>query len=206
VAGSAGWIAEQTCSFVLVTGHHLFLSLHRHEETCAVVIGREQLALVTDNERAGDWERAMVPTISLVASASGRSGFSESPGFPSYHQNFTAANPHALETQSEAGGLWEGLRVNTRGNFALDHAWVAQLQARTACDGVTGHVTQRAGAEFVPAAPLEGVINILLEGALLPAQQESQSRYVGTGSWLWTVEACGQTGRLVQTCNSSGCR
>ena len=60
-----------------------------------------------------------------------------------------------------------GFRVDAGGDFAFDFVGVAEFEgAEGHVDGVAGHVAEGAGAEVVPAAPFEAMIDVLFEGPL----------------------------------------
>ena len=106
--------------------------------------------------------------ISWTTSPSGRSGLSGVARVAVVPPELERRQVSALrELEADARGLGEGLRVNARGQFALDDVGIAELErAERHVDGVAGHVAQGAGAEIIPAAPLERVIDVLLEGPL----------------------------------------
>src|SRR5882724_12615123 len=71
------------------------------------------------------------------------------------------------EFKTDFGTERIGLAI-AAGGFGFDDAGRAELQgAERHVDGVTGHVAKSAGAEIHPTAPVERMINILLEGPRL---------------------------------------
>ena len=170
---------------MLVAGDVLRLALHGHEEAGAVAIRREELAIVPDDERAAGRQLLVGrddfrdPILWRTQRLKGLLRVTVIP--PELERRHVPARG---EVEADARGRGERLRKGPGSNFALDDVGVAQVERPEGhVDGVAGHVAQRAGAEVVPAAPFEDVIDILLEWPLgRGPSHRSQSSSAGIGS------------------------
>jgi len=142
---AADGLRNRRAGFVLVTGHHLLPVPSSPRRNVRRIIGENSLPLspIMSAPATGSvpWCRRFPwSPPPQVAALQRVAGVSIVP------PEFNGGNL-TLWNSKRRREVFGSLRVNTRGNFALDHAWVASSRHGTACDGVTGHVTQRAGAE-----------------------------------------------------------
>ena len=134
--GDAGWIAATALQrLVLVARREFLLAVEGQEELRAVVVGRKQFSLVTNNERAAGGQFVVHAQHFMQDSASGPQRFQGVLGIAVIPPELQRRKPFAFrKLEADARGLGKSFGINARSQFALPPRWDSPSSTRgTAC-------------------------------------------------------------------------